>query len=93
MRGGGFAVLVLWAGCAPARDVRASVCGDLASARLPYYLPPCCSHAARAVRWHCIRGMQCSRLLRLPLLPLPPLPCSQYSYLPRKPNSPPCGRV
>ena len=25
MRGGGFAVLVLWAGCAPARDVRASV--------------------------------------------------------------------
>ena len=93
MRGRGFAVLVLWAGCAPARDVRASVCGDLASARLPYYLPPCCSHAARAVRWHCIRGIQCSRLLRLPLLPLPPLPCSQYSYLPRKPNSPPCGRV
>ena len=25
--------------------------------------------------------------------PLPPLPCSQYSYLPRKPNTPPCGRV
>ena len=36
MRGRGFAVLVLWAGCAPARDVRASVCGDLASARMPY---------------------------------------------------------
>lgn len=36
MRGGGFAVLVRRADCAPARDVRASVCGDLASARLPY---------------------------------------------------------
>ena len=81
MRGRGFAVPVAAGGVA-----------DFASARLPYP-PPCCSHAARVVRWRCIRGMQCSRLLRLPLLPRIPYPARNIAAYHVNLILPPCGRV
>ena len=91
MRGRGFAVPVLWAGCAPARDVRASVWLTLPlracriHLRAVLMLPGWCG----GIAWGYAMQQASSTTSASPH----PLPCSQYSCLPRKPNTPPCGRV